>query len=57
MLNKIWYKSDLRSTTDYDAVMSDSQDLRYVADFMHQSGLPYFSSYIGITSVKSNGVI
>ncbi|OGE47274.1 hypothetical protein PENARI_c051G02094 [Penicillium arizonense] len=39
MLNKVWYKTDLGRTTDYDTIISDSQAIRYVAEFMHRTGL------------------
>ncbi|KAJ5987694.1 hypothetical protein N7481_002904 [Penicillium waksmanii] len=39
MLNKIWYKTDLGRTTDYNTIVSDSQAIRYVAEFMHKTGL------------------
>ena len=38
MLNKIWYKTELGRTTNYDTIMSDSQAIRYMAEFMHQTG-------------------
>jgi hypothetical protein len=39
MLNKIWHKTDLGRTTDYNTIVSDSQAIRYVAEFMHRTGL------------------
>jgi hypothetical protein len=39
MLNKIWYKTDLGRTTNYNTIVSDSQTIRYVAEFMHRTGL------------------
>lgn len=39
MLNNIWYKTDLGRTADYNTIVSDSQAIRYVAEFMHRTGL------------------
>ncbi|KAJ5240475.1 uncharacterized protein N7469_002066 [Penicillium citrinum] len=40
-MNKIRLKTDLRNNqiSDYDAIISDSQAIRYVAEFMHRTGL------------------
>lgn len=39
MLDKIRARTDLGNSTDYDAMVSDSQATRYVAEFMLQTGL------------------
>lgn len=39
MLKNIWYKTDLGRTTDYNTIITDSQAIRYVAEFMHRTGL------------------
>lgn len=39
MFNKIWYKTDLGRTTNYNEILSHSQAIRYVAEFIHRTDI------------------
>lgn len=41
MMNKLMYRTELDrgKITDYNTIVSDSQAIRYVAEFMHKTGL------------------
>lgn len=54
MLNKIWHKTDLGRITDYDTIMSDSQAIRYVAEFLHQIGLLGQSHHVDYEDVDAS---
>ncbi|KAL3255787.1 hypothetical protein ABHI18_008044 [Aspergillus niger] len=38
MFDEITARTDLGATTDYDSIISDPQAIRYVAEFMLQTG-------------------
>ena len=39
MLDKVSLRTDLRASTNYDEMISQPQAIRYIAEFMHQTGL------------------
>jgi hypothetical protein len=39
MINKLFDEGFRGNISDYDTLVSDSQAIRYIAEFMHQTGL------------------
>jgi hypothetical protein len=39
LLSELRHKTELGNSTDYNTIVSDSQAIRYVAEFMHRIGL------------------
>ena len=49
-------RTDLASTTEYDAIVSHPKGARYVAVFMHQTGLLGRFRHEGVGSMRSESI-
>jgi hypothetical protein len=53
-MTELRYKTELGNTTDYNTIVSDSQAIRYVAKFMHQTGLLHQFRHVDGEEVEAN---
>ena len=54
LMQELRYKTELGNSTDYNTIVSDSQAIRYVAKFMHQTGLLHQFRYVDGEEVEAN---